>query len=156
LARWNDLETARPDIAARGRELIYQHGVPLGYLATKRADGGLRIHPFCPVIVDGGIYGLILPTSPKCKDLEANSQFALHSFPVEDRDDEFMLAGTAQRITESATIHTVETAYHATGASSSGTETVFEFLPDRALLSTYTPRADGPSWPPKYDKWRPA
>ena len=33
--------------------LLYQHGVPLGYLATQRKDEGLRIHPVCP-IVDGG------------------------------------------------------------------------------------------------------
>jgi hypothetical protein len=28
--------------------MLYHFGVPLGYLATVRRDGGPRLHPFCP------------------------------------------------------------------------------------------------------------
>ena len=64
MKRWADLEAEAPQIAEGGRKLVYQYGVGLGFLATLRKDGGLRLHPFCPVITGGGIYGLIGP-SPK-------------------------------------------------------------------------------------------
>lgn len=56
MARWADLELALPDMAAHGQRLIYQYGVGLGYLATVRKDGGPRLHPMCPLIVDGGLW----------------------------------------------------------------------------------------------------
>ena len=47
--------------------------------------------------------------------------------------------------------------YHEAGATSSGNETTFELLIDRALLSLYNPRESGlPLWPPQYLKWRPS
>lgn len=64
MARWSDLEREAPDMARESRALIYQFGPGLAYLATRRPDGGLRIHPFCPVVAEGGIYGLI-GDSPK-------------------------------------------------------------------------------------------
>ncbi|MGE3074970.1 MAG: pyridoxamine 5'-phosphate oxidase [Dehalococcoidia bacterium] len=155
MARWKDLELARPEIAEKGREMIYKFGPGLGYLATGRADGGLRIHPFCPVITAGGIYGLI-GDSPKRKDLSRSGQYALHAFPLEDRDDEFMLAGSARKVHDPAEIAQVSEVYHASGATSSGDEWTFEFLIDRALLSLYEPRSSGkPTWPPKYLRWQP-
>ena len=155
MPRWKDLELARPDIAAKGREMIYKFGPGLGYLATARPDGGLRLHPFCPVITGGGIYGLI-GDSPKRRDLSKREQYALHAFPLEDRDDEFMLAGRARQIHDPAEIAEVSKVYHASGATSSGDEWTFEFLIERALLSLYEPRDSGkPTWPPKYLRWQP-
>lgn len=153
MARWQALETEAPEIAEGGRALLYQYGLGLAYLATVRADGGLRIHPFCPVVADGGIYGLI-GDSPKRRDLVRNGQFALHAFSPEDRDDEFMLAGSARRIEDAAVIARVSDVYHAAGATSSGEEWTFEFDIDRALLSLYNPRGVDPQWPPRYLKWR--
>ncbi|MGE0602121.1 MAG: pyridoxamine 5'-phosphate oxidase [Dehalococcoidia bacterium] len=154
MARWKDLELARPEIAEKGRDMIYKFGPGLGYLATAGADGGLRIHPFCPVITRGGIYGLI-GESPKRKDLFRSGQYALHAFPLEDRDDEFMLAGTARKVHDPAEMAEVSKVYHASGATSSGDEWTFEFLIDRALLSLYEPRDSGkPTWPPKYLRWQ--
>ncbi len=154
-ARWADLEAAEPEIAATGRGIIYQHGPGLAYLATSRNAGGLRIHPFCPVVTGGGMYGLI-NDSPKRRDLTANGSYAIHAFPVADRDDEFMLAGTARRVDDPAEIAAVKKAYDEAGASSSPDEWTFEFMIDRALLSLYNPRDSGlPLWPPKYLRWRP-
>lgn len=156
MARWLDLEREAPEIAAGGRRLMYQHGPGLAYLATARADGGLRIHPFCPVVSAGGIYGLI-GDSPKRTDLGRDGRYALHAFPKRDGDDEFMLAGSARRIHEPAEIAVVSKAYHATGATSSGEEWTFEFLIERALLSLYETLENGrQSWPPKYFRWRTA
>jgi hypothetical protein len=153
MARWQTLETEAPEIAQGGRALLYQHGPGLAYLATVRADGGLRIHPFCPVVTDGGIYGLI-GDSPKRGDLARDGRYAIHAFPKEDGDDEFMLAGTARRIEDAAVIARVSDVYHAAGATSSGEEWTFEFDIDRALLSLYNPRGVDPQWPPRYLKWR--
>src|SRR5215467_8832527 len=96
VATWADFERARPEMAVRGRQILYRFGVPLGYLATVRADGGPRVHPFCPILCGERLYGLIGP-SPKQRDLARDGRFALHSFPLPDRDDEFYLTGRARR-----------------------------------------------------------
>ena len=155
MARWLELERGAPEIARTGREMLYKFGPGLAYLATVRRDGGLRLHPFCPVVTGGGIYGLIGPHSPKHGDLLRDGRYALHAFPLEDRDDEFMLAGCARKVTDEAEAAEVSQAYHAAGATSSGDETTFEFLIDRALLALYNPRASGlPLWPPAYHVWQ--
>jgi len=153
MARWLDLEREAPGLAAKGRELIYHHGPGLAYLATVRADGGLRIHPFCPVVTGGGIYGLI-GDSPKRGDLARDGRYAIHAYPVPGTDDEFMLAGTARRIHDASEIAAVSEAYHATGSTSSGEEWTFEFLIERALLSLYEIRDGRPAWPPRYLRWQ--
>lgn len=154
MARWFDLEREAPEIAAGGRALLYQYGGGLGYIATTRLDGGLRIHPFCPVVTAGGIYGLI-GASPKRADLARDGRYAIHAFAKKDGDDEFMLAGNARRIADPVEIAEVSRAYHATGATSSGEEWTFEFLIERALLSLYETLEDGrQSWPPKYFRWQ--
>jgi hypothetical protein len=154
MARWADLEREAPEIAGPGKALLYQHGPGLAYLATNRRDGGLRIHPFCPVVTSGGIYGLI-GISPKRADLARTGRFALHAFPRPNTDDEFMLAGDSVRlVTDPAELKAVSEAYHATGSTSSGDEDTYEFLIDRALFALYTIKDGKPGWPPKYFKWR--
>jgi len=101
MARWQTLETEAPEIARGGRALLYQYGPGLAYLATVRSGHGLRIHPFCPVVTDGGIYGRIID-SPKRQDLLRDGRFALHAFSPEDRR-QFMLPARP-RIETAATI----------------------------------------------------
>jgi len=48
MATWNEFETDAPDIAAAGRQLLYQFGVGLAFLATLRKDGAPRLHRFAP------------------------------------------------------------------------------------------------------------
>jgi hypothetical protein len=91
---WSELRQARPDLAAASRELFYQFGVGLGFLATIRRDGGPRVHPVCPVITDEGLYALIIP-SPKRADLHRDGRYALHAFPVPRNEDACCLTGTA-------------------------------------------------------------
>ena len=79
----------------------------LAYLATVRKDGGPRIHPISPVLLDGRLYAFVLKRSPKWHDLVRDGRYALHSFPYplsEDwTDDEFYLTGGAM-IVKDATI----------------------------------------------------
>ncbi len=147
MARWADLERDAPELAAGGAKLLYQFGIGLGYLATVRGDGGPRVHPFCPILADGGLWGFIGP-SPKLADLRRDGRFALHSFPAPERDDEFYAQGHAVEITDSDAIAQVRGAY--TAPIQGDDEALFELRIDRVLLATYGPR---PSWPPEYARW---
>ena len=149
MARWQEFENQAPEIAEGGRALIYQHGIGLGYLATVRKDGGPRIHPFCPSIAVGGLYGLLGP-SPKRRDLARDPRAAIHAFPAEEVDDEFYLAVRARREPDAAICEAVTAVYRATGGNTSDDELLFEFDIERALLATYKHRGD---WPPLYRKW---
>ena len=152
LATWAEFEAASPALAARGRALLYQFGVPLGYLATVRRDGGPRIHPFCPILYGSGVYGLI-GDSPKQRDLARDGRYAVHSFPAPDRDDEFYFTGRAARRSDPALVAGVRAALVATGATSDGAELLFELALERALLSSYKKRGEPDNWPPRYERW---
>jgi hypothetical protein len=152
MARWSEFEAANATMASLGRKLLYQFGVPLGYLATVRPDGGPRVHPFCPIVCEPGIYGLI-GHSPKQRDLLRDGRYAIHSFPSPDRDDEFYFTGRATHRTDSKLAGRVRDAMIATGATSSGDELLFEFEIERVLLSLYKPRGEPDNWPPRYEKW---
>jgi hypothetical protein len=152
MATWRDLERDAPELAAAGRALLQQFGVGLGYLATVRADGGPRVHPFCPILHDGGLYGLIAH-SPKQRDLLRDGRYAIHSFPSPDRDDEFYVTGSARAHRDPGLIAAVRQTMISAGATSSGDETLFEFDVERALLATYKKRGEPDNWPPRYTKW---
>jgi hypothetical protein len=106
MATWEDMATARPEMAARARELylIEQPDAPgpagLGYLATVRPDGGPRVHPVSPAVIDGRLYVYCLLRSPKLADLRGDGRYGLHSWPKPFTDDgfddeEFYLTGRA-------------------------------------------------------------
>jgi hypothetical protein len=155
MATWSEFAAQAPKVAEGGQKLFYQHGVPLGYLASIRKDGGPRIHPVCPILEGGELWLLIGNHSPKNWDLLRDGRFALHAFPVPKGDDEFMVAGTAVHVTDPDTVASVESALEATGAHSSD-HTLFRLSIARALLSLYVPDPNGPGgiWPPDYFKWR--
>ena len=93
-ATWGDFSRAEPDLAAWGRDLLYQFGVGLAFIATVRRDGGPRTHPIRVVIRDEGLYSFLLP-SPKQRDLLRDGRYALHSYPCPDNEDAFYLIGRA-------------------------------------------------------------
>jgi hypothetical protein len=149
MARWEDFERAAPELSAAGRALLYQYGPGLAFLATVRSDGGPRLHPICPVIVDGGLYALI-GKSPKRGDLLRDGRYALHSFPAKDVDDEFYVSGRARQIKDSERFAAVLAAQQAVGVNTGPNELLFELHVERAMHAKYGPR---PSWPPVYTKW---
>lgn len=152
MSRWENIERDAPEIAEGGKRLVYQHGIGLGYLATVGPDGTPRVHPFCPIIEGGGLYGFIGP-SPKRQDLYRSGRFAIHSFPVEDRDDEFFCSGAARREHNQGVHDRILAKYRADGGNSGPGEELFEFEPERALLARYKPRGEPDNWPPNYLKW---
>ena len=109
MATWEDMATARPEMEARARALylIEQPDAPgpagLGYLATVRPDGGPRVHPVSPAVLDGRLYVYCLLSSPKLADLRSDGRYALHSWPKPFEDDgfddeEFYLTGRATAV----------------------------------------------------------
>ncbi|HKA03379.1 MAG TPA: hypothetical protein VKD67_03590 [Acidimicrobiales bacterium] len=147
MTRWADFEASAPDMADAGRRLLYQFGLGLGFLATIRPDGGPRLHPFCPIVAAGSLWGFIAD-SPKLRDLRRDGRYAVHAFPPKHVDDEFVVDGRAAEITDPEVIARVRAAYDA--PIQTPDEVLFEFDIERALLATYGAR---PSWPPTYTRW---
>ena len=133
-ARWGEFLEQSPEIAMPGRELLYQFGLGLAFLATVRKDGGPRMHPVCPVIYDGGLYVFVVGRSPKRYDLLRDDRYALHSFPPEENDDAFFCTGSATPISDSDSRALV-----ASGAKHNvqDNEMLFELRIDRALHTTW-------------------
>jgi hypothetical protein len=150
MATWAQFEAQAPELATKGRALLYQYGPPLGFLATVRADGGPRLYPFCPVLHDGHLWAYILEHSPKCHDLRRDPRYALHATQPEDVDDEFMVRGHAVPAEVDDALRAGIIAAAAPASVGAETEVLFELHLDRVMLATYTHRGQ---WPPTYDRW---
>jgi hypothetical protein len=150
VATWAEFEAAVPQLATKGKELLYQYGAPLGYLATVRSDGGPRVHPFCPIVSNGGLWAYILRHSPKGADLRRDPRFALHAFSPKDVDDEFFVRGQAEPIEPSVDLKADIIASAVPASVGADEEQLFQLHIDRVLLATYTHRGQ---WPPSYERW---
>ena len=115
-----------------------------------RPDGGPRLHPFCPIVAEGGLWAYILRASPKGGDLRRDPRFALHAFTPEDVDDEFFVRGRAEPTESSPELHAAIVAAAVPAQVGAHEEQLFQLHLDRVLLSTYTHRGQ---WPPRYDRW---
>lgn len=152
MATWNEFAGAEPALAASGERLLTQFGPGLGFLATVRADGGPRLHPICPVICDGELWAFIIAASPKCADLRRDGRYALHAFPPEAVDDEFVVTGTATEATDvvpggAQWQHICDATVASVGRPD---ETPFRLRIETAMLATYQARGE---FPPAYATW---
>jgi hypothetical protein len=116
MATWEMFAAAEPALAARGEYLLMMNNAAaptpagLAYLATVRADGGPRIHPISPALIDGRLYAFIVRASPKGRDLHRNGHYALHNYPHFEEpmswdnctDEEFFLTGQATLVRDPA------------------------------------------------------
>jgi hypothetical protein len=149
---WGEFSTASPDLAAKGRSLLFEGGrIGLGFLATTRKDGGPRVHPICPLVTDDGLYAFIVP-GPKREDLHRDGRYALHSetFPPPHHDDAFYVTGTAFPIDDPVLRETLTLVFLAERDLAipwEGFETqqLFEFRFDRCLLTLTEPEGDFPA-----------
>jgi len=102
-------------------------------------------------VIDGdGLYVFIGNHSPKVHDLRRDGRFALHSFPIPEKDDEFFVAGTTRVVQDDRERAHVYDTYTAQGTFTTD-DTLFELLSERALHAAYERRG---SWPPTYTRWR--
>jgi hypothetical protein len=99
---WQELEDQATALADFGARRLTGPG--LAYLATVTEAGAPRVHPVTPIVARGHLFVFMEPTSPKGRDLERGSRYALHC-AVEDQDGgegEFRVAGSARRVTDPA------------------------------------------------------
>ena len=150
MATWDDFQRAAPELAAKGRALLYQYGAPLGYLATVRPDGGPRVHPFCPILAEGGLWAFVLRRSPKGADLRRDPRFALHAFSPVEVDDEFFVRGHAEPTEPTPDLKSAIITAAVPATVGADEEQLFQLYIDRALVATYTHRGQ---WPPTYERW---
>jgi len=144
---WAEFAAREPELAASGRALLYQFGgVGLAFLGTVRPDGGPRVHPMCPVLHRDGLYAFIIP-GPKRGDLHRDPRYALHCFPPEDNENAFYITGTARPVADGDVRREVASVFLAERTWSTpppgfAEQELFEFLVERALLSTTTGHGD--------------
>ena len=147
---WEAFARAQPDLAARGRELLYQRGDGEAFLTTVAADGTPRIHPLNVGVRDGRLLVFVQAHSAKARDLESNQHYALHAHQDAEHPHEFMVRGQARLVTDPALraaaaadwFYTVSEAYP-----------LYELLIEHALLGERETASD---WPPRYRSWRSA
>ena len=134
MVTWKEFETEAPELASFGRERIDRR---VSFLATIRDDGGPRVHPVTPWIVDGHLYVRMYATSPKVADLERDPRFALHS--MMDNDDgiggEFALTGRATRVRDRDVITAALASV--VGTDSDRTFVLFELRVDDVVATEY-------------------
>ena len=147
MVSWQEFHGTRPDLADAARALLYQFGVGLAFLATTRRDGGPRVHPICPVLADGRLFALIVP-SPKLEDLRRNGGFALHSFPCPDNEDAAYLTGRASLVGDAAIRPAVvrqflsERSQLPISETDLADQTLVEFAIETCLITTSTGHGD--------------
>ena len=146
MKRWGEFAQESSELAESGRQLLYQFGPGLAFLATVDRDSAPRLHPIVIAQELDGLYMFLVP-SPKRRDLEHSSRYALHSFPPEEVDDEFALRGESHRMDDPAIRAAIADAVQ---FDVSDDQQLYELLIDSALLARYEHRGQ---WPPAYSVW---
>lgn len=96
---WKFLEDGQPELATFGAERL---NGKVAYLATVRADGAPRLHPMTPIIGEGHLFVFMEPTSPKGRDLQRGSKYAMHCAVADNSgaSGEFNLTGRARLVVD--------------------------------------------------------
>jgi hypothetical protein len=136
---WGRFRRSAPRLATAGRELLYRSGVGLAYLGTVRHDGGPRVHPVSPILVEDGLFALVM-MSPKLGDLVRDGRYALHSIPADPGEDAFYLAGRVRFPQDPGLRRTVAAAFLAERGLDVPPpgflrQTLVEFLVDTGVLN---------------------
>jgi hypothetical protein len=148
-ATWAEFEAASPEMAARGRELLYRGGDGEAMLVTVRGAAPPRLHPVNAGIVDGHLYTFVQSKSAKRTDLEEDGRYALHTHYDPQAPHEFMVRGRARGVDDEAT----RAAVAATWFFNAKDYPLYELLIESALLG-HRPTAN--DWPPAYTSWKPS
>ena len=147
MAGWAAFAQAEPELAEKGRALLYRNGDGEGMLATVGASGTPRIHPLNVGVVDGRLLVFVQHQSAKARDLEANPHYALHAFMDPAEPHEFLVRGTARRVTDPEVRGTAAGSWFFTVNEA---YPLYELLIEHALLGE---RPSANDWPPRYRSW---
>ena len=147
---WDRFARAEPEMAEKGRALLYQRGDGEAFLTTVAANGTPRIHPLNVGVKDGRLLVFIQGHSAKARDLEANPHYALHAHQDPAAPHEFMARGAARLVTDGKVRQAAAADWF---FSVSDDYPLYELLIEHALLGE---RASADDWPPRYRSWRSA
>ena len=147
-ATWAEFEAAAPEMAARGRDLLYRTGDGEAMLVTVRGDSPPRPHPVNAGVVDGHLYTFVQSKSAKRTDLDEDGRYALHTHYDPQAPHEFMLRGRVREVTDEALRNAVAEGWFFNAKD----YPLYELLIDTALLG-HRPTAN--DWPPVYTSWKP-
>ena len=145
---WEAFERAEPEMAEKGRALLYRRGDGEAFLTTVAANGTPRIHPLNVGVKDGHLLVFIQGHSAKARDLEANPHYALHAHIDPAAPHEFMVRGQARRVADAPARAAAAAGWFFTVADS---YPLYELLIEHALLGE---RGSADEWPPRYRSWR--
>ena len=145
---WSDFETAAPEIARAGRDLLEDApGTPgVAFLGTVGAEGRPRLHPFIPAVVDGGLWAFVI-VSPKQRDLDRAGWYSIHSCLGPD-DESFFVSGKALRVV--STERRLRVGDRMPYGDIDERHLLYEFLIDRALWTKWASPTT-----PTHRRWRP-
>ncbi len=148
MASWAEFESAAPEIAAAGRELMYRGGDGEALFVTVRDDEPPRVHPVNLGVVDGHLYTFVQARSAKRRDLDEDGRYALHTYIDPAAPSEFMVRGHARLVNEEATRSAIAADWFFTVSES---YPLYELLVEHALLGV---RPTANDWPPQYTSWK--
>ena len=146
MATWGEFAATAPEIARRGRELLYRSGTGEALLATVREAGLPRIHPIYVAVLDDRLVAFILE-SPKATDLAEDGRFALHAHQDPTAPHEFLVRGRVRPILGEDRDRIAAEWYFSVSAE----DQLFEFLVEQAVFGE---RGGPDEWPPRYTSWR--
>jgi hypothetical protein len=144
MTTWDVFAATAPDLAEKGRNLLYRTGTGEALLATVQRDSPPRIHPIAIAIAEGGLYAFILP-SPKLSDLERDGRNALHAYPDPATPYELQIRGRVRRADDETRRRLAQAWSFDVGSAAA-----FEFLIESVLVGE---RDGRDQWPPRYSTW---
>jgi hypothetical protein len=130
---WSKLESQAPEIADFGKARLHNK---VAFLATTRADGSPRVHPFTPIIGEGHFFVFMEPDSPKGNDLRRDGRFAVHCSILDTNGEsgEFMVSGRG-RIIEDPELRAL--AVRIAPYTAAERYILFELEPENVLMTEY-------------------
>src|SRR5947207_3199005 len=93
MATWAQFAEHEHNIADLGERIFSKYGI--AYIGTVRQDGGPRVTPVTPVIIDGHLYLGLMPDSPKKRDIDRDKRCVIHGLPGPN-DSEIAVRGIAR------------------------------------------------------------
>jgi hypothetical protein len=108
----------------------------ISYLATIKQNGSPRLHPITPFIGNGMLFMFTEPSSPKIRDLQQDSRYAIHHSSIGDRPlVEVQVCGKAKAIVDPGTRQLSE--HVANSSVVTASYALFEFQVSNFLVVEY-------------------
>jgi Pyridoxamine 5'-phosphate oxidase len=147
MASWGDFAAQEPEMAATGRQLLYQRGDGEGFLSTLSGNGLPRTHPINVGVVGDWLLAFIQAYFAKARDLATDGRYALHAHQDEASPHEFLVRGRAHVIDDAGLRREIA---HDWFFRVKEAYPLYELLINHVVLGERIPGR----WPPHYRSWR--